>query len=143
KYHSGWTRKQRQWIVAAAMETGLNVTAHYPASNYVGRFNLSTITDGATTSEHEFSEVGGGQSDSVRFIAQSGTTINFSPLATRGGYASRYWKTLMRDPRLRRFHVGSTPQQDSRSQASLTGEVLPPLRPAAEDNARLVAAIAH
>lgn len=143
KYHSGWNRKQRQWIVEAARKAGLNVAAHYPASNYTGRFNLSTITDGVTTSEHEFSDVGGGQSDSVRFIAQSGATINFSPLATRGGYASRYWKALMHDPRLRRFHVGSAPRQGSSPHASVAGDVLPPLRPAVEDNARFVAAVAH
>src|SRR3546814_801177 len=49
KYHSGWNRQQQRWIIRAAREVGLNVAAHLPYK--MGRFDLSTIADGATTSE--------------------------------------------------------------------------------------------
>src|SRR3546814_6604896 len=54
KYHSGWNRQQQRWIIRAAREVGLNVAAHLPYK--MGRFDLSTIADGATTSEHDRSE---------------------------------------------------------------------------------------
>src|SRR3546814_8915662 len=50
KYHSGWNRQQQRWIIRSAREVRLNVAAHLPY--IMGRFDLSTIADVATTSEH-------------------------------------------------------------------------------------------
>src|SRR3546814_2859833 len=56
KYHTGWNREQRRWIFNAANKLGMNAAAHVPVSNgSLGRLNLTTIADGATTTEHGIS----------------------------------------------------------------------------------------
>lgn len=142
KYHTGWTRQQRRWIIEAARDSGLNSAAHFAASNYVpGRLNLSTVTDGATSSEHSLDDRDH-YSDVVEFLARSGTWLNFAAISTGGGYTARYWESLQGDPRVQRFHVGNEPRQPAALPDGEPGDALPALAGEHERDARLMAAIA-
>src|SRR5690606_11508657 len=110
KIHSGWNREQRGWIVEAARGVGLNVAAHFPASNYVpGRLNLSTVVDGATSGEHRFSKLMAYE-DVVRFLSASGTVVNFSSIAGDSSFHCALWDEVADDVRIRAFHVGGSPR---------------------------------
>lgn len=140
KYHTGWTREQRRWIIRAAAENGLNSAAHFAVSNYVpGRLNLSTVIDGATSSEHGLGDRDH-RSDVVEFMARSGTWLNFAAISSGGGYPTRYWEFLQDDPRVQRFHVGDDPRPKVLPDGS-PGDGLPGLVAEYEQEARLLAAI--
>lgn len=141
KYHTGWTREQRRWIIRAATENGLNSAAHFAVSNYVpGRLNLSTVIDGATSSEHGFGDRDH-HSDVVEFMARSGTWLNFAAISTGGGYPTRYWESLQDDPRVQRFHIGNDPRPIAVPDGP-PGDGLPGLVAEYEGEAQLLAAIA-
>ncbi|MGN7726488.1 amidohydrolase family protein [Luteimonas sp. 22616] len=143
KYHTGWNRKQRRWIIDAARESGLNVAAHYAISNYSpGRLNLSTVTDGATTSEHAFSDYRETFGDVARFMAGSGTIINFASMAALGYYPFRFWNSLSKDPRVQRFYKNEPPGKRDLPPADLDSQKLPALARGAEHNVRLLRTIA-
>jgi imidazolonepropionase-like amidohydrolase len=143
KYHTGWDRRGRRWIIDAAGEAGLNVAAHFPVSNYIpGRINFTTIADGVTSSEHEFSDDQQFQ-DVSKYLAQSGTFINFAPLGGYGRYGGRYWPQIKNDPRIQRFHVGRIPRASVDRLPVDSENALPPLASPADKNARLIAQIAH
>src|SRR3546814_17542856 len=72
KYHSGWNRQQQRWIIRAAREVGLNVAAHLPYK--MGRFDLSTIADGATTSEHDITYDTDLLEDAKQFLVSAGVS---------------------------------------------------------------------
>lgn len=111
KYHTGWDRRQRRWIFEAARREKLNVAAHFPVSNYSpGRLNLSTVTDGATTLEHELGDHFDVSDDVVELLAKSGSNINIASIAGHGGYPAAYWGWVQRDPRMRNFYVGRVPR---------------------------------
>src|SRR5690606_17459806 len=138
KYHTGWDRRQRRWIFEAARREKLNVAAHFPASNYApGRLNLSTITDGATTLEHELGDVFDVSGDVVELLARSGSNVNFASIAGRGGYPALYWGWIQRDPRMQNFYVGRVPRDAVAHDTAPAG--LPQLPPAAADDAALIA----
>src|SRR3546814_18526460 len=107
KYHTGWNREQRRWIFNAVNKLGMNAAAHVPVSNgSLGRLNLKTIADGATTTEHGISY------DVVLFYAvkqylvQSHVAVGFPPIYGYGGYLSRYWHDLENDPSIKKFFLG-------------------------------------
>lgn len=52
KIHDKYSRKQRQYMVMAAKEEGLNITGHNSPINLYGIYNLSMILDGFTGREH-------------------------------------------------------------------------------------------
>ena len=52
KVHDEFSRKQRQYIVIAAKEQGLNITGHTEVINQSGILNLSIMLDGFTGREH-------------------------------------------------------------------------------------------
>src|SRR5690606_19739519 len=120
----------------------LNAAAHFAVSNYVpGRLNLSTVIDGATSSEHSLDDRNH-YSDVVEFLAQSGTWINFAAISTPGGYPARYCDSLQGDPRVQRFHVGNEPRQPAELPRDEPGDALPALAGQHEREAQLMAAIA-
>lgn len=144
KYHTGWNRAQRRWIMEAARQSGLGIAAHWAAQNYVpGRLNLSTILDGAATAEHSISEGRDTFSDAITFLAKSGVAINFAAISSGGYYPSRYWNTLKTDPRLGEFYVGEAPSERTLPAEDLDSNGLPALASFEESNAKLIAAIAH
>src|SRR3546814_7609890 len=83
KYHSGWNRQQQRWIIRAAREVGLNVAAHLPYK--MGRFDLSTIADGATTSEHDITYDTDLFEDAKQFLVSAGVSVDYAPLGGRAG----------------------------------------------------------
>src|SRR5690606_39223900 len=92
KVHDGWDRRQTRWIMEAAREQGLNVSAHYRAANYVsGRLDLSTVIDGVTTAEHEFSADRDIYPDVDNFLMMSEVSLNLSTLSYRSGYLDAYF----------------------------------------------------
>jgi hypothetical protein len=128
----------------AARRSGLGVAAHWAAQNYVpGRLNLTTILDGATTAEHEFSESRDVFSDVINFLAKSDVSINFASIGSGGGYPLRYWDVIKNDLRMKRFYIGNEPRRRELPAANVYSNELPPLMPAGERNARLIAAIAR
>lgn len=140
KYHTGWDRRQRRWIFEAARGEKLNVAAHFPASNYApGRLNLSTMTDGATTLEHELGDHFDVSGDVVELLARSGSNINIASISGHGGYTAAYWGWIQRDPRMRNFYVGRVPRDavaDDPAPADL-----PQLPPAAAADVDMIARI--
>ncbi len=141
KYHSGWDRQQRGWIISAARNAGLNVAAHFAVSNIVpGRLNLTTIVDGATSSEHEFGSVPEFR-DVTEFVAQSGTWVNFARIS--GGYVARYWPELKLDPRIQNFYVDREPRTMDAHAYDAKSPGLPPLEQSDEQDGRVIADIAH
>lgn len=144
KYHTGWDRRQRRWIMQAARQTGLGVAAHWAASNYSpGRLNLTTVIDGTATAEHDFGVGRDAFSDVVDFLARSGVSMNFASIAGGGGYPLRYWDEVKDDPRMRRFYIGEEPRQRELPAANEDANGLTALVRPEEGNARLIAAIAH
>ncbi len=118
----------------------MNSAAHFAVSNYVpGRLNLSTVIDGATSSEHGLGDRDH-RSDVVEFMARSGTWLNFAAISSGGGYPTRYWEFLQDDPRVQRFHVGDDPRPKVLPDGS-PGDGLPGLVAEYEQEARLLAAI--
>src|SRR3546814_1938778 len=87
-----WNRQQQRWIIRAAREVGLNVAAHLPYK--MGRFDLSTIADGATTSEHDITYDTGLFEDAKQFLVSAGVSVDYAPLGGRAGYPSLYWSAL-------------------------------------------------
>ena len=140
KYHTGWDRRQRGWIIEAARSEKLNVAAHFPASNYSpGRLNLSTMTDGATTLEHELGDLFDISGDVVELLARSGSNINIASIAGHGGYPAAYWGWVQRDPRMRNFYVGRVPR-DAVADGTAPAD-LPRLPPAAAADVDMIARI--
>ncbi|MBB4857953.1 Tol biopolymer transport system component [Novosphingobium chloroacetimidivorans] len=95
-------RDQRQWLVEAAREVGLNITSE-------GRSlydDLGAVMDGQTGWEHAFGELPI-YSDVARFVGQSGT--HFSPtmgVAGTGAPSIEYWfsrSDVWKDPKLRHW----------------------------------------
>jgi hypothetical protein len=113
KYHTGFNRIQRRWIMDSAKLLDLNVASHLPANNYVtGTLNLSTISDGATTSEHELSQPTEIFGDIKKFVVQSGVSICLAGLGDSGSkssYLSSYWSSIRNDRRLKNFYIGEDP----------------------------------
>lgn len=139
KYHTGWNRQQRSWIFQAARVEGLNAAAHLPVSNYApARINLTTIYDGATSSEHEITESEVLQADVQALLRQSGVIFNFSSVALNGGYAKSYWSGIKDDVRIRHFFKGVPPRSASGERPSDQKQLLP-LEGAAEVNAKFLA----
>lgn len=145
KYHTGWNRLQRNWIVDAARRLGMNVAAHVPVANYSpGRLNLTTIDDGATTSEHAFAHGRHLFGDVATYLAKSGVAIDFSTLAGSGKYSNYFWEGIKDNERTRRFLRGSL-GASSRNMVSKTwsGPGLPPLFGNAESDARFLTRFAR
>ena len=100
------------------------------------------MTDGATTSEHAFSDYRETFGDVVRFMAGSGTIIDFASMAARGYYPSRFWNRLSEDPRVQRFYRNLSPGKRDLPPADLDSQGLPVLARGAEHNVRLLRRIA-
>lgn len=142
KYHTGWDRRQRRWIIEAARQQGLNVAAHFPASNYSpGRPNLTTVLDGATTLEHEPSNMYDIFGDIAALIATSGASVNFASISGHGGYPRAYWRKFQGDPRMRAFYVGKLPGNLDDDAGSQMLARLPKLLPQSVADAVLIANI--
>jgi imidazolonepropionase-like amidohydrolase len=110
KLHTGWNRNQRQWIIAAARNQGLNVVAHQ-ADSYVfqARADLSQIADGVTSVEHQLVLESLPYRDVMAFVEQVGTGHTPTHLATVGGYHRKYWTCLKADPRFARYPPSREP----------------------------------
>ena len=142
KYHTGYDRQQRRWLISAARQVGLNVAAHYPVSNLFGRMDLSVIDDGATTVEHAFDGSSRKYEDVVKLSAQSGAVMNFASIALAGGYASKFWSSIKDDVRIQSMYTGNGPKNVIFDKA-VQREELPDLEGMAATNAKLIASIAH
>src|SRR3546814_15341573 len=88
----------------------MNAAAHVPVSNgSLGRLNLTTIADGATTTEHGISYDDDLFYDVKQYLVQSHVAVCFTPIYGYGGYPSRYWHDIENDPRIKKFFLGSKP----------------------------------
>ncbi len=103
KIHSGLNREKRRWIVQAARSSGLNVAAHLPDSNILGRLDLSTILDGVTSSEHTAASITDMYEDVVGFMASSRVGYNVSQIYSYAGYLGIYWHCMKHDERMKRY----------------------------------------
>jgi imidazolonepropionase-like amidohydrolase/Tol biopolymer transport system component len=141
KYHTGWNAEQRRWIADAARQRGLNYAAHWPTSNYLyDRLNLTTVLNGVTSGEHELRSAKE-HADSIMFLAQSGTYINFASIAYRGLYHLQFWDEAANDPRMRQFYRESLPVQKALPKGSNDAFGLPPLTDDEENVAKMAAAV--
>lgn len=140
KYHSGWNAEQRRWIAEAARANGLNFAAHPPASNLSDRLNLTTISNGATSGEHEF-RFSREHGDVVHFLAQSGAWLNVASAASQGRYYRRFWNQVESDPRIISFYKGATPLKAPWNKIDEDKHGLPPLLDGPENVVRTAADI--
>lgn len=141
KYHTGWSRRQRQWIVEAARARRLNAAAHFTNVNYeFARLDLSTVVDGVTSTEHGIPPTVQ-TSEMAEYIARSGVSINFASAAKNGGYAHRFWDDAQKDQRMLRFYNGWTPRDLDRTAFDPDPHGLPPLSRVSESDVRLAASI--
>lgn len=144
KYHTGWNRQQRRWLMEAARQAGLGIAAHWTVSNIVpGRINMTTILDGATTAEHAFGDNLDAAGDILGLLASAGVGMNSASIAGGGGYPLRYWPMLQDDPRMQRFYIGKTPRERTLPPADEDAHGLAALTRPEEDNAKRVAEIAR
>jgi imidazolonepropionase-like amidohydrolase len=106
KTHSGWPRRERQWMIAAARAEGLNIAVHLSDETGVllRWLNLSPLIDGVTGTEHNILWSDRIYGDVERFWAQAGTWQNPSNDAGKA-YARFDGKRWNRDPRARAFYV--------------------------------------
>jgi imidazolonepropionase-like amidohydrolase len=132
KYHTGYSRQQRQWLFEAARREGLNAAAHYPTDNGNGQLNLTTIADGATTAEHDISEILDLFDDVKTLLVQSGVGVSYAEAPSLGGrYHHAYWSTHQEDPRTRNF-LRMDPPKTQWTPSLLPSNGLAPLYPSAE-----------
>src|SRR3546814_13203401 len=75
----------------------------------MGRFDLSTIADGATTSEHDITYDTDLFEDAKQFLVSAGVSVDYAPLGGRAGYPSLYWSALKDDMRVRNFLLPKAP----------------------------------
>lgn len=144
KYHTGFNRTERGWIFEAARLSGVDLVSHLPAQSYLfGWPNLSTIYDGATSSEHEITEDGDLFGDVKNFILQSGVSINFASLASSGGYNSEYWDSIKTDPRMQTFYRDDWKPKSKGNPGLLAKAELSVLRPWAQSNSEFMAGISR
>ena len=142
KYHTGFDRDQRRWLMDAARANGLGVAAHWVVTNYIpGRLNLTTVIDGATTSEHGLNDGQEKYSDVVEFLAQSGVIANYSTIAGNGGYAQRFWKEVRDVPQMKSFYMGESPRERDLGNFKADEHGLPELAGGEERNAQMLAAL--
>lgn len=103
KPHTGFSRKQREWLTKAANAEGMNLVSHNSDDNrFTFLSNLSVISDGATSSEHELSDVDVYQ-DVVKFVAQSGVWSVPAPI--NWGFKSALVGEAANDLRVQRFFL--------------------------------------
>lgn len=126
KYHSSWNPEQRRWIAEAARANGLNYAAHPPVSNLFDRLNLTTISNGATSGEHEF-RFSREHDDVIEYLARSGAWLNLASAASQGKYYRRFWSMVENDPRITNFFEGPVPLKASWSKREEDEHGLPPL----------------
>lgn len=139
KYHTGFSRQQRQWIFEAARREGLNVATHYPTNNGATQLNLTTIYDGATTAEHDIAETQDLFDDVRQMLITSGVGVSYADAPSlSGGYQNRYWSAIEDDPRAG-FLLLSPPKD--RLDSSQLPAGLAPLYPSAEKSAEVLADI--
>lgn len=145
KYHTGWNRLQRKWLIDAGRQLGMNVAAHVPVANYSpGRLNLTTIDDGATTSEHAFVPGRHLFGDVATYLAKAQVAIDFSTLAGAGRYANYFWEGVKNGERTRRYLRGSLGASlRNFENKTWNGPGLPPLFGKADSDARFIARFAH
>lgn len=146
KYHTGWNREKRRWIIDAAREHGLNAVSHAPAVNYIsGTLDLSTISDGSTSSEHVFTLDADMYEDAIRFITASGVSVDFASLASYGGYSPVYLpRHRASDQRMQRFFERPTPDVKKRLSVAFAHEQrLADLVPETDANARFISKLAE
>lgn len=142
KYHTGFNRLERRWIFDAARQEQLNVASHLSAKNYWMRgVNLSTIFDGASTSEHEVSSSSDTFDDVEKYMIESGVLMCQAGLYSKGGYAANYWNSIRNDIRMQRFYRGGVPTDSASVGGLLEGAPLLPLYPRSESDGRLLAAM--
>lgn len=143
KYHTGFSRRQRQWLFDAARSEGLNIAAHYPTDNETTQFNLTTFEDGATTAEHAITESVALFYDVETFIVKSGVGVSYADVPSlSGGYPSVYWKSIQSDPRAGAFLRFDPPQSGSEvDQHTFAG--LAPLSASIEHVVKFLADLDH
>src|SRR3546814_11735749 len=106
----------------------------------MGRFYLSTIADGATTSAHDITYDTDLFEDAKQFLVSAGVSVDYAPLGGRAGYSSLYWSALKDDMRVRNFllhKAPATPHIDL-DQSSFSG--LLHAKPTTEDSALFLVA---
>lgn len=142
KYHTGFNRLQRRWIMDAAKQERLNVASHLAGKNYWMRgIDLSTIFDGASTSEHEISSSSDTFDDVEKYMIESGVLVCQAGLYSQGGYAANYWNSIRHDTRMRMFYRGGVPTGSALVGGPLGEAPLLPLYPRSESEGRLLAAM--
>lgn len=142
KYHTGFNRLQRRWIFDAAKQERLNVASHLSTKNYWMRgVNLSTIFDGASTSEHEVSTSSDTFDDVEQYMIESGVLMCQAGLYSKGGYAANYWNSIHDDTRMQMFYRGGVPTDRAVVGGPLGEAPLLPLYPQSKSDGRLLAAM--
>src|SRR3546814_14929488 len=105
----------------------------------MGRFYLSTIADGATTSEHDITYDTDLFEDAKQFLVSAGVSVDYAPLGGRAGYPSLYWRALKDDMRVRNFLLHKAPAAPDLDFAASSYAGLLPATPSTDARTRFLA----
>jgi len=125
KIHDSWSRKKRQWLIQAANQEHLNITAHPDFSAYHTGYNISAFLDGLTGLEHPI-PIGENYLDFLELVAQSKTWYLLAGVSEFDNNLKTLFKGLSDKEIFQKWHKDSLRQKIMNFEGLISGENVEP-----------------